>query len=299
MKKALGIVILSMLTFACVHRQPDVIYPTIDYFVGSSDFIKYKRIAILPFTEAPNASQSGQTVQELTGQIFSKYGFDVIEKARIFDVLNEQKLSLTGAIDNSQALRIGKLLGARAIVVGEVGQCTNNQRRTGTMDVPFTSFSTGKTTCISRQGLEWNENFVSLVLRVIDVETGQLIYSGSGYFDRSVTDPPHQMAELILSNVVRKWVETPGIVGFTFKIAPGSVILVDGVVRPSPAVKAGLHEGDKIIVVNGKSIPKTISQLEFKKLTWGQPGEKVVLDVQRDNDKITFKVRRTQRPYDF
>jgi len=295
MKKALGIVILSMLTFACVHRQPDVIYLTIDYFVGSSDFIKYKRIAILPFTEQPNASQSGQTVQELTGQIFSKYGFDVIERARLFDVLNEQKFSLTGAIDNSQALQIGKLLGARAIVLGAVSQCTNQQRRPGTVDVPFTSFSTGKTTCIPRQELEWNENFFSLALRVIDVETGQLIYSGSGYFDRSVIDPPRQMAELILSNVVRKWLETPGIVGFTFKIAPGGV-LVDEIVRPSPAVKAGLQKGDRILVVNGKSIPKTISQLEFKKLTWGRPGEKVVLDVQRDNDKVTFKVRRTNRP---
>jgi len=296
MKKTLGIAILFMLTFACVHRQPDVVYPTIDYFVGSSDFIKYKRIAILPFTEPPYASQSGQTVQELTDQIFSKYGFDVIERARLFDVLNEQKLSVTGAIGNSQALQIGKLLGARAIVVGEVGQCTTRQRRTGMVYVPFTSFSTGKTTCISRQGLEWNENSVSLALRVIDVETGQLIYSGSGYFDRSVTDPPHQTAELILSNVVRKWLETPGIVGFTFKITPGGVILIDGIVRPSPAAKAGLQKGDKIIVVNGKSISQTISQLEFKKLTWGQPGEKVALDIQRNNDKITFKVRRTYRP---
>lgn len=298
MKKTLGIVILFMLTVACVHRQPDVVYPTIDYFVGSTDFIKYKRIAILPFIDARNASQSGQIVQELTGQIFSKYGFDVIERTRLFDVLNVQKLSLTGAIDHSQSLRVGKLLGAKAIVVGEVGQCTTHRRRPDAVYVPFTSFSTGKTTCIPRQGLEWNENSVSLALRVIDVETGQLLYSGSGYFDRSVTDPPQQIAELILSNVVRKWLETPGIVGFTFKITPGGV-LVDGIVRPSPAAKAGLHKGDKIIVVNDKWIPKTISPLEFKKLTWGRPGEKMLLDIQRDNDKITFKVGRTLRPDDF
>lgn len=298
MKKTLGIVILFMLTLSCVHRQPDVVYPTIDYFVGSSDFIKYKRIAILPFTDAPYASQSGQTVQELTGQIFSKYGFDVIERARLFDVLNEQKLTVTGAIDNSQALQVGKVLGAKAIVVGEVGQCTTRPRRPDMVYVPFTSFSTGTTTCIPRHGLEWNENSVSLALRVIDVETGQLLYSGSGYFDRSVTDPPQQLAELILSNAVRKWLETPGIVGFTFKITPGGV-LVDGIVRPSPAAKAGLHKGDKIIVVNDKWIPKTISQLEFKKLTWGRPGEKMVLDIQRDNEKITFKVRRTHRPDGF
>lgn len=296
MKKTLGIAILFMLTFACVHRQPDVVYPTIDYFVGSSDFIKYKRIAILPFTEAPYAPQSGQTVQELTGQLFSKYGFEVIERGRLFDVLNEQKLSLTGAMDNSQALKIGKLLGAKAIVVGEVGQCTTRQRRPGTVYVPFTSFSTGTTACIPRRGLEWNENSVSLALRVIDVETGQLIYSGSGYFDGSITDPPHQKAELILSDVVRKWLETPGIVGFTFKITPGGGILVDGIVRPSPAAKAGLRKGDKIIMVNDKLIPRTISQLEFKELTWGQPGERVALDIQRNNDKITFNVRRTHRP---
>jgi hypothetical protein len=188
------------------------------------------------------------------------------------------------------------LLGARAIVVGEIGQCTARQRRLDTVDVPFTSFYTGKTTCIPRQGLEWNENFVSLSLRVIDVESGRLIYSGSGYFDKSVTDPPHQMAELILSNVVRKWLETPGIAGFTFKITPGGV-LVDGIVRPSPAAKAGLQKGDKIIVVNDKWIPKPYRN-EFK-LTWGRPGEKMILDVQRDNDQITFKVRRTHRPDGF
>ena len=42
------------------------IYPTISNYVGSTDFIKYKRIAVLPFVGASNAPESGQIAQGLT-----------------------------------------------------------------------------------------------------------------------------------------------------------------------------------------------------------------------------------------
>jgi len=294
MRKTIGIMFLFMLSYGCVHRQPDVVYPTIDYFVGSAEYSKYKRIAVLPFIDAPNASQSGQIVQGLAGQSFSKFGFDVIERARLFDILNEQKLYLTGAIDDSQSLKVGKLLGAKAIVVGEVGQYTTQQRSTDTVYIPITNFTTGRTTYFPRQGQQWNENFVSVALRVIDVESGQLIYSGSGYFDRGITNPPQQIAELIVGGIIVKWLESPGVVGFKYKITPNGVML-EGVVRNSPAEKAGLQTGDRIVKINGKSISSNISPLEMSGLVWGRPNEIIILDIQRNSSILTFEIARAER----
>lgn len=125
------------------NNEPKPIYPSVSYFIGSTDFIKYRRIAVLPFTDAPNTPYSGQLIQGLTSQMFGKFGFEVIERARLADLLNEQSLSLTGVFENSQLIRIGKILGVKAIVVGEVGQYMTQERKSETTYYPWTNYYTG------------------------------------------------------------------------------------------------------------------------------------------------------------
>ncbi|MGO9139152.1 MAG: CsgG/HfaB family protein [Syntrophales bacterium] len=205
MKKTIFLMsVLSLLLIGCAPRQ---IYPTISNYVGSRDFSKYRNIAVLPFADAPGAPHSGQIVQGLASQKFAQRGFVVVERARLNSVLGEQQLSLSGLIDTTQAIRIGKLLGVNAIVLGEVGQYTTQERHTDTIYFPI--FISGQNTNIPIPGKQWTESFVSVSLRAIDVETSRLIYSGSGQYERGLSNPPQQLAEFILSDIIAGWIRDP------------------------------------------------------------------------------------------
>lgn len=291
MKKILlAALMLCSVGFACVPKQ-NIIYPSITNFIGSTDFSKYERIAVLPFVDAPSAPQSGQIIQGLTSQQLSKAGFSVVERARLFEILKEQSLSLTGALDTSQTMQIGRLSGAKALVVGEVGQYTTRDRKTDTTYFPL--LLSGQTTYIPVQGQQWMESYVSLSLRVIDAETGQMIYSGSGQFDRGLTNPPQQLAEIILSSIIFKWVVGPGTIGIKPLLTPQGVF-VQEVIRDSPAYSAGLKGNDLIAKINGKSIVN-LKGLELRALFWYNPGDKAQLEIMRNGQTLLIEVVAANR----
>jgi curli biogenesis system outer membrane secretion channel CsgG len=53
-------------------------------------------------------------------------GFKVVERRRISEIMEEQHLTLTGAIDPTTAMRIGTLIGANIILFGSVTQLDND-----------------------------------------------------------------------------------------------------------------------------------------------------------------------------
>jgi len=264
-KRILIISVVSVLFIACA-TTPKPIYPTISNYIGSRDVSKYRTIAVLPFADAPTSPQSGQIVQGLASQIFAQQGFTVVERARLYNVLGEQQLSLSGIIDTTQAIRVGKLLGVNAIVVGEVGQYSVMQRHTDTTYFPLYLY--GQTTYIPVPGKQWSESYVSLSLRVVDVETSQLIYSGVGQYDVGLTNPPQQLAEYILQEIIARWAresyqpqaresyqtqssQQPAIVS---KGESGGIFRSRGEWRlyPSPKIEGGLEdiqEGDIIVLL--------------------------------------------------
>ena len=188
--------------FGCATTQKPI-YPQVSKYVGSYDYPKYKNIAVLPFVDAPNVPQSGQIVSGLANQIFAQAGFQVVERSRLYDVLSEQHLLMSGLIGESQQIKIGQMLGVKAVVVGEVGQYATVQRHTDTTYFPLTLY--GTTTYLPVQGKQWMESYVSISLRIIDIETGQLIYSGSGQYNQGLTNPPQQLAEYILQHIIAGW----------------------------------------------------------------------------------------------
>jgi predicted metalloprotease with PDZ domain len=134
------------------------------------------------------------------------------------------------------------------------------------------------------------ENQASISLRVVDLETGRLIYSGSGQFEIGVQDPPQQIAEKLLINIIDSWL-FPGYVGFfhenglIYKVSPNS-----------PAEQSGLQVGDKIQKVNGREV-SGLSSLEINKLLSlrGQAGEELVLEILRAGKRKHFDMVRIDR----
>lgn len=214
-----------------VYSQNNSEYPTVTKSIGSQNFEKYKRLAVLPFADAPYAPQSGQTAQSIASTIFAKAGFHVVERSRLYNILDEQKLMSSGLIDEKQSVRLGKLLGANAVVVGTVGQYQTISKHTEPYyetvynpcdaecekDVMWLSAlkspeyalevlkERNKPKYILREGKSWNEAYVSVSLRVIDVETGLQIYAASGFYEKGYTNPPQQLLEFIMQALVIEW----------------------------------------------------------------------------------------------
>ncbi len=90
--------------------------------------------------------------------------FLLIERAKMDKLLAEQKFGMTGAVDSGTAAKMGKLLGAAAIVTGAVSQ--------------FGVKTAGSDMLIAQSKRQVAEAVVDV--RIIDVETGQILYTESG-----------------------------------------------------------------------------------------------------------------------
>ncbi|HPJ35241.1 MAG TPA: CsgG/HfaB family protein [Spirochaetota bacterium] len=63
---------------------------------------------------------SRYATEKLTHEIVTEGELMVIERSRIDQVLKEQSLSLTGAVDSGTAAKIGKILAVDAVVIGTI-----------------------------------------------------------------------------------------------------------------------------------------------------------------------------------
>jgi TolB-like protein len=95
---------------------------------AGADFKKSK-IAVLDFQLQGHGFETadmGKIVAEWLITAFVKDGrFDVIERSLLEKILGEQKLGVSGLVDTSSASRIGKVLGAKAIISGSVMRFQN------------------------------------------------------------------------------------------------------------------------------------------------------------------------------
>ena len=113
-------------------------------------------------------TQEGKTLQQ---GAFTDV-FTLIERSRLAQVLQEQRLAQSGVVDEAQAAQVGKILGVDAIVVGTVSFTVTDQRsreeRTYTEN---RRQHTRYVSCLQREGL------MKVHARVVSAESGQVLGS--------------------------------------------------------------------------------------------------------------------------
>lgn len=85
-------------------------------------------LAVFPFQADDKLSKKkvNVAVSEMLATSLLKFGtFKLTERARLEEVMKEQKLGLSGAVDSKTAADIGKLMGAKLMVLGNVIQVGN------------------------------------------------------------------------------------------------------------------------------------------------------------------------------
>ncbi|MFO7667460.1 MAG: CsgG/HfaB family protein, partial [Desulfobacterales bacterium] len=132
-----------------------------------------KDIAVLPFKNV--SGNSGCKIEYaatemLITELAKNKNFRIVERQRMEDILKESRFQMSGLSDSNNAIKFGKLTGAKYLIAGNITLCSSEESQSSFI-VDF-----GK-----------KKASVELVIRIIDLETGITTggAEGKGDSDRS------------------------------------------------------------------------------------------------------------------
>lgn len=126
-----------------------------------------RRIAVVEFENKTAYGQKrlGQVASDiLITELVKSDKFIVVERDKINKIMEEQKFQQSGLVDSNTAVKIGQILGVEAVVIGAVTE--------------FGVRKEGSDYLIAQSKQQVAE--VNVDVRVIDVQTGQVILADSG-----------------------------------------------------------------------------------------------------------------------
>jgi len=156
-----------------------------------------QRVAVLPFSDAEGdpgwnifvswatQAQNGEAVACILAEALLDSGcYNIIERSNLEGVLDEYGLSASELIDKKGAKEAGRLLGADAIVMGNVSR-------------------------YGQVGGLWFFADVAFSARCVDVNTGEVLWSSSPSVQAfgNATDYTKMMCRDIAAGIMRKWQE--------------------------------------------------------------------------------------------
>lgn len=170
-------------------------------------------VAVLPFTTKGQASNGGESVTEkMITQLVNMRRFRVIERGAIDQVIKEQNFGMSDMVDEQAALKVGKIAGADAIVIGSVNV---------------------------------EAGFAKVSARLIDTETSETIVAREEKTDLTSTAMIESLVEKVAINIYN---DLPLVEGFVISVE-SDLIYIDlgtaaGVRKGSKCV--AYREGDPI-----------------------------------------------------
>lgn len=126
-------------------------------------------VAVMDFTgfmmgEAGNSIAIGKAISAMLVTEFSgREGLRVLERQNMQDILNEQKLSLSGRVDESSVAEIGKILGVQYVFRGAVISMGAELR----VDIRATDVETSEILTVMKKN-DKTENLLDVVVWVAD-----------------------------------------------------------------------------------------------------------------------------------
>jgi len=154
------------LSYGCAHHIPR---PVTDFYQRPGvDLRQYERIAVLDFSSPLVESSAGVEASDIVGLELIKKGYVVAERSRVDRILKEQGLALTGAIDETTVVEIGKILGVQALIMGSVGSYKTISKM---IIIP---------TMYGPVGGTYVEASASITMKIIDMKDAKIVWMGQG-----------------------------------------------------------------------------------------------------------------------
>ena len=140
----------------------------------AKDIDEFPTVAVMPMTnKAPVTMDgfgdySGTATESMIFEVASTGRFECIERDRLQEIVDEHSLNLTGLVDPSRAAEIGKLFGADYLAFGSVTSLTAKESG----GAAGTGWGIG--------GMQKHKVSATVMLRVVDVNTGKIVLFGRG-----------------------------------------------------------------------------------------------------------------------
>lgn len=193
------------------------------------DLRKIQRVALLGFDDYPQTPGSGNMVASIFEKSLLMASYRLVERRQVHKVLQEQHFALSGNIDPKQAKTLGRILGVDGLLLGTVDVFAPENEYTVWVDVteqtsePIVStyytrepqddqwvtvahnyvegYNTDQKTYKVPQ-TQYNEARVGFTVRMVDVETGEIVWVGSSAVSaRNVNKASDTLARRIVDTV--------------------------------------------------------------------------------------------------
>ena len=130
------------------------------------------RIGVAEFTNDTSAAWwyggAGRDLSGmLTNELASGEKFRIVERSKLEHVLNEQDLGASGRVERSTAAKIGKMTGAKYLVMGTVSAYDEKSSGMGG-GLNFRGYSLGGNK---------HDAYMAIDLRVVDTTTGEIVHT--------------------------------------------------------------------------------------------------------------------------
>jgi PDZ domain/Curli production assembly/transport component CsgG len=259
-----------------MHGRPEPVVTGIGP-INQTTIDRYRTMAVMLFEDAPGAQGSGSRVAGIVTTLLLDLDVNMVERAELDEVFKEQVIQLQHAGD-AEALKVGRLVGAQAIVLGDVQQ-----------------WERAEDDQISR---------VSLAIRMIDAESGLVLFNGQGYGSDPTADDPEGLARVIVHRILARFGSQTGLLGsgrigvnWELQESAGSrYYLVRELHGGLPAEKAGLKMGDRVVACNGALLSSASSEREAKRLCQVEGGQTLKLDIRRGDSPLELRIVAEPRP---
>ncbi len=201
------------------------------------------RIAVLALDNNSSFSFWGDRLglaaaDEITTQLVNSGAFAVVERRQVENLLAEQHLGASGAVDPATAARIGKLLGAQAVLVGSITKFSIDRKSAG----------------IGRLSASFAEAESSLDIRVVDTSTGEIVLAGEGSGKKRFGGAAYKSYnfERDFDQGVAQEALRPAVEDVVKKVVDGKAKLA-AIAPPAPAAKVVGSRGGSIYIDRGKN----------------------------------------------
>lgn len=179
---------------------------------GAYEPARIQRVALTALADYSGAAGSGAIASDTLEKYLLGTGYRLVERRQAEQILREHNFSLSGVVDQSQIKEIGRLLGVDALVLGSVTDYTSSRDHTVLVDMPLeqTDPIYSQVVTTKREGdarVRTTENVVTgyavtrtsqvlpltqtlpaqvaLAVRLVDVQTGEVLWSASSSADGS------------------------------------------------------------------------------------------------------------------
>lgn len=222
---------LLMMCIGCTAASTAFVVVSPEYYKN-----QIKRVALIGFEDYPGLTGSGEN----SATIFEKYllqgGYSLVERRQINELMKERMLQSNGTYDQATIQKIGKILGVHALVFGSLNDYNTPREQTVFVDIPQQQSSPiygqietrekkGDTSVKTTQNIITGYNYswtsqtvaqlekipahVGISVRMVSVETGEVIWSASSsgegtYVNKAMEDASAQLMSAVAKKLAAK-----------------------------------------------------------------------------------------------